>query len=246
MKMDDVKLLRDDGKRLDGRNAHELRPITMKAGVLDKADGSCYIEWGENKLMVGIFGPREAHPKHLQNPRKAVVLCKYQMAPYSVGERKKPGPDRRSIEISKILGEALSNVVLGEHYPRAGIEVYVDVLQAGAGTRCAALTAASIALADAGIPVKDLVSAVAVGKVDGKLVLDLDQREDNHGEADIPLAVVPRTGELILLQMDGHLTADEVAHAIEMGTEGCNRIYEMQKAALRARYDVSGGEEEVS
>jgi exosome complex component RRP41 len=170
---------------------------------------------------------------------KAVVQCRYNMAPFSVTERKRPGPDRRSIEISKILSETLEHVIFVEQFPRTSIDVFIEIINADAGTRCAGLTAASVALADAGIPMSDLIPACAVGKLDGKLVVDLRKEEDNYGEADMPMAVVPRTGDIILLQMDGVLTFEEFERCLEMGMKACKKIYEIQRDALKRRYSVT-------
>lgn len=226
--------------RIDGRKFDELRNIKIQAGVLNNADGSAYIEMGKNKILSAVFGPRELHPRHLQDPLKALVRCKYNMASFSVGERKKPGPDRRSIEISKIISEALEKVILTEQFPRTTIDIFIEVIEANAGTRCAGLNAASVALADAGIPMKGLISAVACGKVDGKVVLDLCKEEDNDGDADLPIAIIPRTGEIVLLQMDGHLTEEEFNTALNLGFNACNKIYELQRSALKRKY--TGGE----
>ena len=142
----EMVLVDDKGKRIDGRTSEESREIKIEAGVLKNADGSAYVEIGKNKVLAAVYGPRECHPRHLQNPTKAIVQCKYNMQAYSVDDRKRPGTDRRSIEISKIVSEALENVVLTGLYPRASIDVYIEILQANAGTRCAGLTAASVAL----------------------------------------------------------------------------------------------------
>jgi exosome complex component RRP41 len=233
-----IKLIDDNGIRTDGRKVDELRPIKIEAGVLKNADGSAYVEIGKNKVLAAVYGPRECHPRHMQNPAKAIVQCKYNMISFSVNDRKRPGPDRRSVEISKIISEAMEYVVFTEYYPRTSIDVYIEVLQANAGTRCAGLTAASVALADAGIPMKDLVPAVAVGKVNDQVVLDLNKEEDNFGQADVPIAMIPRTGEVLLLQMDGHMTYAEFNHALEMGTKACAEVYELQKDALRRRYVI--------
>jgi len=91
----EMKLIKSDGRRLDGRKADELRPVRIEAGVLRRADGSAYIEWGGNKVLAAVYGPREAHPRHLQDPARALVQCRYNMAPFSVSDRKRPGPDRR-------------------------------------------------------------------------------------------------------------------------------------------------------
>ncbi|QLH75370.1 MAG: exosome complex exonuclease Rrp41 [Methanomassiliicoccales archaeon] len=237
-----VKLIDENGIRIDGRRADELRPIKIEAGVLKNADGSAYVEIGKNKVLAAVYGPRECHPRHMQNPAKAIVQVKYNMISFSVDDRKRPGPDRRSVEISKIISEAMEHVVFTENYPRTSIDVFIEVLQANAGTRCAGLTAASVALADAGIPMKDLVPAIAVGKVNDQIVLDLNKEEDNFGQADLPIAMIPRTGEIVLMQMDGHMTYDEFNYALELGTKACKEIYELQKDALRRRYIVEASE----
>src|SRR5437867_4351914 len=234
----ELKLIDESGVRLDGRRYDELRPIRIEAGVLKKADGSAYIEWGNNKVLAAVYGPREAHPRHLQDPAKALVQCRYNMAPFSVTERKRPGPDRRSVEISKVISEAFASVVFVEQFPRTSVDIFIEVLQADAGTRCAGLTAASVALADAGIPMRDLVTSCASGKIGGVVALDLNKDEDNFGEADCPMAVVPRTGEIVLLQMDGHLTVDEFERAMDLSIVATRGIYELQRDALRRRYSA--------
>jgi len=232
----DMVLIDDKGKRLDGRGFEDLRDIKIEAGVLHRADGSCYLEWGGNKVFVAVYGPREAIPRHIQNPLRAIVNARYNMAAFSVEDRKRPGPDRRSREISKVISEALEKVVLTEQFPRAAIDVNIEVLDAEAGTRCAGLTAAGVALADAGIPMTDIPVACATGKINGHVVLDLGKEEDNFGEADLPIAISPRTKEVLLLQMDGHLTLDEFNKAFDLAIKGCLSISELQKKAILEKY----------
>lgn len=241
----DIKLINEDGLRIDGRRPDELRKIKIEAGVLSRANGSAYVEWGGNKVMAAVYGPRECHPRHLQDPIRAVVQCKYNMASFSVSDRKRPGPDRRSQEISKIISEAFSHVIFTHLFPRTSVDIYMEVLQAEAGTRCAALTAASVAVADAGIPMKDLIASCAAGKVEDTIILDLTKEEDNFGQADLPLGIVPRTGEIVLLQMDGDLSRDEFDKTISMATAACREIYELQKDALKRKYRVNAFSEEA-
>jgi exosome complex component RRP41 len=235
----EVKLIDANGVRLDGRKYDELRPIRIEAGVLKRADGSAYIEWGGNKVLAAVYGPREAHPRHIQDPARALVQCRYNMAPFSVSDRKRPGPDRRSVEISKVISEAFSSVVFKEQFPRTSVDIFIEVLQADAGTRCAGLTAASVALADAGVPMRDLVASCASGKIGGVVCLDLNKEEDNFGDADCPMAVVHGTGEVVLLQMDGHLTFDEFQKAMELSLGAAEKIFELQRDALRRRYSIT-------
>ena len=225
------KFIDENGIRSDGRRANEIRDVKIEVGVLSRADGSCYLEFGKNKVMAAVYGPREVHPRHQQKSNRAIVRYKYNMASFSVEDRKRPGPDRRSIEVSKVSREALEDQVFTEYFPKSAIDIFVEVLQADAGTRTAALNAASVALADAGIPMRSLVSACAVGKVDDTLVLDLNKDEDNYGQADMPIAMTP-DGKITLLQMDGHLTEEEFRQGLEMAQEGCRQVYEMQRKAL--------------
>jgi exosome complex component RRP41 len=236
--MDKPEKLIVDGRRLDGRLPDEMRRLKIQAGVLKRADGSAYVELGDNKVLAAVYGPREMHPRHLQQPDTAVLRCRYNMAPFSVEDRKRPGPDRRSVEISKVTREAIQPVVFLELYPRSGIDVFIEILQADAGTRTTGITAASVALADAGVPMRDLISSIAVGKVDNTVVLDLNKQEDNWGTSDMPIALMPRKKFITLLQMDGHFTPEEFKHGLSLAFKGCEQIYEAQKQALRERYSI--------
>ncbi|AWX33653.1 exonuclease [Methanosphaera sp. BMS] len=206
--------------------------MKLEVGVLNNADGSAYIECGNNKIIVGVYGPRELFSKKHSKPDAAVLRCKYNMAPFSVTERKRPGPDRRSTEISKLISEAITPCIFLEKYPRASIDVSIEVLEAEGGTRCLGIIGASLALADAEIPMKDLISACAVGKVDDHIVLDLSEKEDKEGQADMPIAILPRTREITFLQMDGHLTGPEFDEALQLAFDGCEFIYQLQQQCL--------------
>jgi exosome complex component RRP41 len=230
------KLIDKKGLRLDGRKPEELRSIKIEVGILPNADGSAYIQQGKNKILAGVHGPREMHPKHLALPDRTVLRCRYHMAPFSVQERKSPAPSRRDIELSKVIRQSLEPTIFLEYYPRTGIDVFIEILQADGGTRCASITAASVALADAGIPMRDLVAACSAGKVGDTVVLDLMDTEDKKGNADVPVALMPNLNAITLLQMDGILTFEEFEMAVNLALKGCRKIYTMQKEALKAKY----------
>lgn len=243
-KQEQVHLIDKNGLRVDGRRLDELRPLKLEVGILDKANGSAYIEHGRNKILAAVYGPREAHPKHIALADRAVVRCRYHMAPFSTDERKSPAPSRRELELSKVIRESLEPAIMSEYFPRATIDLFIEVLQADAGTRCAGITAASLALADAGIPMRELVAACAAGKVDGKVVLDLSDIEDKQGDADLPVAFMPKSNVISLLQMDGSLTEEEFKQALDLATNACRKIYDMQREALQQKYHVVRDETE--
>ncbi|NWF95694.1 MAG: exosome complex exonuclease Rrp41 [Candidatus Thorarchaeota archaeon] len=229
-------LISPEGLRVDGRRPDELRPIELEVGVLKTADGSAAIHQGKTHIIAAVYGPRELHPRHLTLNDRAYLRTVYRMATFSVPDRKKPAPSRREREISMVIANALEPALFLEEFPRAVVDVFIQVIQADGGTRCAAINAASLALADAGIPMRTLVPAVAVGKADGVLVVDLGDEEDKHGQGDIPMAILPTTGEITLLQQDGYFTKDELLEAIQMGMNACKYIHELQKEALKRAY----------
>ncbi|MDA7941763.1 MAG: exosome complex exonuclease Rrp41 [Nitrosopumilus sp.] len=229
-------LLDSEGRRCDGRRVDEPRRIMIRAGGLKNADGSAYIEFGDNKIIAGVFGPREVHPKHLSDTDTGILRVRYHMAPFSVGERKNPAPSRREIEISKVIKEALEPAVMLEQFPRTVVDVFLEVIQADGGTRCAALSAASVALADAGIPMRDMVAACAAGKVADTIILDVNNEEDQAGQADMPIGYMPGLEKITLLQLDGVLTPDEYKRCVRVGIDGCKIVYDLQKKALAEKY----------
>ncbi|MFX1495244.1 MAG: exosome complex exonuclease Rrp41 [Promethearchaeota archaeon] len=230
------KLFREDGKRLDGRDVKELRPIKLEVGVINNADGSAYLEWGNNKIFAAVYGPREVHPHHLAKPDKGILRVFYRMATFSVFERKRPAPGRREKEISMIITDCLEPVLFLELYPGTSFEVFIDVIDADGGTRCASTTVAALALADAGIPMKSLVTSVAVGKIDGKLVVDLSGVEDKAGEADLPCAITWFNNEISLLQFDGDMDLEELDSFLNLAKDALKEIYEIQLNALKSKY----------
>ncbi len=226
-------------KRPDGRKFDQLRPITAEVGVIPNATGSARFEIGNTVAIAAVYGPRELHPKFMQNPKTGILRVHYGMMPFSgQGDRVRPGPNRRAKEISMVIEKALHPVLDLSAFPNAVVDIFVDCPQTDAGTRCAALTAASMALADAGLNMKDLVSAVAVGFVEGKLVVDLCYEEEAMEATDIPVAVIPGTGQISLLQMDGEASRENLKKALELATETAKEVYDIQKKALKAKYEA--------
>ena len=240
--IEEVFFISSENKQLraDGRAYDELRPIKIKAGVLKRADGSAYVEVGGNKILASVYGPRETYIRRLLKPNTGVIRVRYNMAPFSVDDRKRPGPDRRSNEISKIAADALRPALMLESFPRSMVDISIEIIEAEGGTRCAGITAAAVALADAGIPMRDIPVGCAAGKMNGDIVLDLSEKEDKEGQADVPIVILPRTGEITLLQADGKLTEDEFEEALDLAMEGCMRISKIQEEALKERYNVNG------
>lgn len=228
-------------KRSDGRKVDELRPMRAEVGVIPNADGSALFQAGETIAIAAVYGPKEMHPQHQQDPNKGTLRCTYSLGSFSVSERARPGPNRRAMEISKITEWALAPAVMIEGFPKQVVDVHINIIQADAGTRCAGINAAALALAHAGIPMKDMVSSIALGKLDKTLVVDVDKEEEDYkegeGSTDIPVSML-HTGEITHLQLDGKITPDQLKEALSMAKGACEKIYEVQKTALKAATEV--------
>jgi exosome complex component RRP41 len=225
-------------KRIDGRKAGELRKIEAKVGVVPNADGSAMFKIGNTHAIVVVYGPRELHPKFLQNPEKGILRCYYSMMPFSGhGERVRPGGNRRSKEISMLIEKSLLPVLNLENFPNSVVDIFIDLPQTDAGTRCAGICAASLALADAGLLMKDLVSAISMGFLDGEILVDINSNEDcDLGATDVPIAYIPVLDKISLLQLDGGVSKETLFKILEIGKENCLIIDKIQRKALKEKY----------
>lgn len=228
-------------KRLDGRKDNELREMEAKAGIIPNANGSAYFRAGKTVAYAAVYGPRELVPRFLQNPTKGIIRCHYNMLPFSgCGDRIRPGNKRRSQEISMVMRNALDPVVDLSEFPNSVVDIFVEFPQTDAGSRCAAISAAAIALADAGIQMKDMVSAVAVGQVDGTVVADLTYNEEAYDAivSDIPVAMTNNDKMVTLLQMDGEISKEDLIKSLEMAREVTDKVHEVQVNALKEKYQL--------
>ncbi|MGM5488893.1 MAG: exosome complex exonuclease Rrp41 [Nanobdellota archaeon] len=228
-------------QRPDGRAADELRPMEAKVGIIKNAMGSAWFKIGKTEAYAAVYGPREVFPRSKKNVRKGILQCHYNMMPFSgMGDRVRPGGNRRSKEISYVMEKALEPVLDLTDFPNLSVDIFIELPQTDAGSRCASICAASMALADAGFQMRDLVVSIAVGDLDGNIIADLDYAEESYeGEvSDIPLAIIPSTQEITLLQMDGRIDKDKLMEAIELGKKVAPQLFEVQKEALKKKYEV--------
>ncbi|MEM4181986.1 MAG: exosome complex exonuclease Rrp41 [Candidatus Pacearchaeota archaeon] len=224
-------------KRADGREFDELRPLRAVVGIVPSADGSALFETGTTRAIAVVRGPRTLHPQHMQDPLKGIIRVNYQMMAFSVWDRIKPGTSRRSLEINKVIEWALSEIVDLTDFPNSVVDVLIQIPQADAGTRVAGLNAAVMALAHAGIPMKEMLSAVACGKIDKTLVVDVNKEEEDYeegeGSTDIPLCFGSLTKNIYLLQLDGKISSKEFKELLKLGQKAAEKIYNVQSEALK-------------
>ncbi|XP_015598588.1 exosome complex component RRP41 [Cephus cinctus] len=168
------------GLRNDGRRAAELRKIRVRMGVFGQADGSAYLEQGNTKILVAVYGPHQPRGSAARAGGKnvgGIINCQYSTAvfSFSAGERKRrPRGDRKSIEKSLQLRRAMESIIQLDLYPRSQIDVFVEVLQIDGSEYCVAVNAATLALIDAGIPIKDYAIGCTASLIDSTSKNDED------------------------------------------------------------------------
>ncbi|PRQ24367.1 putative exosome complex component Rrp42, archaea, PNPase/RNase PH domain-containing protein [Rosa chinensis] len=202
-----------------------MRQIRAEIGVVAKADGSAMFEMGNTKVVAAVYGPREVQNRSQQLNANALVRCEYTMANFSTGDRmRKLKGDRRSTEISLVIRQTMEECILTNLMPRSQIDIFVQVVQADGGTLSACINAATLALANAGIPMRDIVTSCSAGYLNSTPLLDLNYIEDSAGGADVTLGIMPKLDKVTLLQMDAKLSLDTFENVMQLAIEGCKAV----------------------
>lgn len=233
--------------RPDQRKNNELRPVTLEINVNRYAEGSCLIKVGHTHVLC-TASVEPTVPKWLQGKGKGWIGAEYGMLPRSTHERmnrEKTYTSGRTQEISRLLARSLRSAVdlykLGERQ----VSVDCDVIQADGGTRTAAITAGFVALAQALTyikkrepqfqwPLKNFVSAISVGMINGQAALDLSYQEDSAAETDANF-VFNSDGNFVEIQGTAEekpFSPEQLQQMIALAQKGCKELTDMQKKVL--------------
>lgn len=240
-------------QRFDGRADDELRTVKITRGWLDHAEGSVLVEFGKTRVLC-VASFTEGVPRWLKGQGKGWVTAEYAMLPRSTHTRSgresvKGKIGGRTHEISRLVGRSLRAVVNTKSLGENTIVIDCDVLQADGGTRTAAITGAYVALVDAinwakekkmlsakAEPLTGSVSAISVGVVDGRPVLDLCYEEDVRAETDMNIIC---TGDGRFIEVQGTAEGapfdrDELNSLLDLGLAGCATLTKAQRDSLEA------------
>lgn len=236
--------------RHDGRKPAELRPIEITRGYTTSAPGSVLIRTGGTVVLCTACWQKGV-PRWKEGQGGGWVTAEYDMLPGSTSTRRprnRTKIDGRTQEIQRLIGRSLRSVVDLEKLGENSILIDCDVLQADGGTRTASITGAYVALCDAvriarrnkwltKSPVRESVAAISVGKVAGRMLLDLDYREDVAAQVDMNV-VMTGSGNFIEVQGTGEeatFTRGELDKLLRLASRGIKRLVELQGKALRKR-----------
>lgn len=227
-----------------------MRELVFRVGVAEQALASVLVSFGRTQVICAVSVEDDVPGwMKVQGVRGGWLTAEYSMLPYSTATRKKRSNngkvDGRATEIQRLIGRSLRAVVDLEALGARTIWIDCDVLQADGGTRTASISGAAVALQLAfrrmlqqGLlernPMRQLVSAVSVGKVNGEALLDLCYQEDSAAEVDMNVVLTER-GEYVELQGSGEeatFTSEELAQMLALARSGTQQILAAQRAAV--------------
>ncbi|XP_053175177.1 exosome complex component MTR3 [Scomber japonicus] len=229
------------GPRTDGRprDQVDVRPVFVRCGLVSQAKGSAYIEAGNTKLMSCVYGPRETERKDETDMKCGRLTTDMRFAPFSCPERGSWIQGSQDKDLSLMLHESLQPAVCLHKYPRSQIEVNVMVLENSGSVLAHAVTCASLALADAGIEMYDLVLGCAMRQDGSSYVVDPTYMEENscssaisENQGGLTVAFLPSLNQISGLQSDGEMTEETLTAGVRTCIEGCYKIYPVVQQAL--------------
>ncbi|CAJ0636514.1 8537_t:CDS:2 [Entrophospora sp. SA101] len=225
-------LVDENGNRLDGRDLEDIRKIYLKTGLISQANGSAYIELNQTKIACGVYGPRQT--KFPLFSGKGTLNCELKFAPFSCLKRRQPYRDVQERDLSQLIFDALSPSVRLELLPKSTIDIFINVLENDGTTSClaAAITCASVALADAGIEMLDLVAACSASFIGGRIFIDSNLMEEQHETGSLILSYMPSLNEVTHILQSGEVDFTLTTQAIEQCTDACNNIYSVMNNSL--------------
>lgn len=237
--------------RADGRRPDELRPINVRRGYIDFAEGSVLYEAGKTRVVVTASFDEKV-PDFLRGTGKGWVTAEYSMLPRSTEIRtprevNRGRPGGRTQEIQRLIGRSLRAVCDLDSMGEKTIWLDCDVLQADGGTRTASITAAYLALADAcafligegrlaASPIREEVAAISVGIIDGVPYLDLSYEEDSSAEVDMNI-VMTGSGQFVEVQgtAEGRpFSYDHLQTLLDLGRKGIDELVRFQRSVVEA------------
>ncbi|XP_042424117.1 exosome complex component RRP41 homolog [Zingiber officinale] len=217
------------GFRLDGRRPNDIRQIRAEIGVVAKADGSALFEMGNTKVIAAVYRPTEVQNKGQQINNQALVRCEYSMANFSTRDLQE---DQRGTEISLVICQTMEACILVHLMPCSQIDIFVQVLQADGETRSACINAATLTLADACFPMRDIVTSCSAGYLSSTPLLHLNYVEDSARGPDVTVGILAKMDKVTLLQMGSKLPIDIFENVMQLAIEGCKAIAQYIREVL--------------
>jgi exosome complex component RRP41 len=222
-----VDYLRIIGLRTDGRLPTESRTIKMELGIHSDSDGSVSLEMGQTKIWASCRGPRESS-------NKTGISIDITSAPFSTMERKRLKQDGRKMrELAQRLESAFSRIVEVNLFPRSCVDISIQVLQNDGGVSWACFNACSLALVDAGVPMRDLCIACGVWFGENQMVLvDPCSAELTQSGGELWMGYSPQEDKMLTCQFSGKVSESTLGDLLQQGEKACKQMFTVISSLL--------------
>ncbi|XP_077252891.1 3'-5'-exoribonuclease family protein [Tasmannia lanceolata] len=224
-----------DWVRPDGRTFHACRPAFLRTGAVNAASGSAYAEFGNTKVIVSVFGPRESK-KAMMYSDTGRLNCNVSYTTFSSPTRGQ-GSDHK--ELSSMLHKSLEGAIILETFPKTTVDIFALVLESGGSDLPVIISCASLALADAGIMMFDLVASVSVSCLGKNLVIDPTSEEESYQDGSLMIMCMPSRNEVTQLTLTGEWSTSKIHEAMELCLDACLKLGEIMRSCLKEAASAS-------
>ena len=213
--------------------ANPLTPQSAKLSILSQPDGSALLEMGNTKVIAAVYGPRDVTLRSKELHDRALVTVEVTTVPFSSGEHKKRSRGDRQIgELTTMLRETVEALLFTHNFPKSQVDIIVEVRQSDGGLKAACLNAITLALIDAGLPMRDFMVACTASCIDDHVVVDTNYIEDSSRGPELLLAYLPNQGKTLTCQLEPKLSMEQLGAVMECGIEGCKGVYKTLQAIV--------------
>ncbi|KAF2284634.1 hypothetical protein GH714_028661 [Hevea brasiliensis] len=218
-----------DWVRPDGRGFHQCRPAFFRTGAVNAAAGSAYAEFGNTKVVVSVFGPRESK-KAMMYSDVGRLNCNVSYTTFATPVRGQ-GSDHK--EFSSMLHKALEGAIMLETFPKTTVDVFALVLESGGSDIPVVISCASLALADAGIMMYDLIAGVSVSCLGTNLIIDPILEEESCQDGNLMITCMPSRYEITQLTVTGEWSAAKMTEAVQLCLDACSKLVTIMRSCLK-------------
>lgn len=218
-----------DWVRSDGRRIHQCRPAFLRTGAVSSASGSAYAEFGNTKVIVSVFGPRESK-KAMMYSETGRLNCNVSYTTFAMPIR---GQAYETKDLSSTLHKALEGGILLKSFPKTTVDVFALVLESGGSDLPVVISCASLALADAGIMLYDMVTSVSVSLFGKDFLIDPISEEESYQDGSLMITFMPSRNEVTQMIVTGEWSTPKIHEAMQLCLDACSKLGKIMRSCLK-------------
>ncbi|XP_073066384.1 exosome complex component RRP41-like [Primulina eburnea] len=218
-----------DWVRSDGRRIHQCRPALLRTGAVSSASGSAYAEFGNTKVIVSVFGPRESKKAMIYSDTGR-LNCNVSYTTFATPIH---GQAHETKDLSSTLHKALEGAIILKSFPKTTVDVFALVLESGGSDLPVVISCASLALADAGIMLYDMVTSVSVSLFGKDFLIDPISEEESYQDGSLMITFMPSRNEVTQMTVTGEWSTSKIHEAMQLCLDACSKLGKIMRSCLK-------------